>query len=211
MSVKIRPDNRLIITVGYPRSGKSTWAMGTCIPTVSSDALRMALFGSLWSEAQEHLVLPLARTMVQTLFFAGHPRVVFDSISTTRALRDFWRPSPECPWTRTYHILETSAEVCKERAVESGDDYLVPVIDRLQSKYEPVEPCEEGPRFVMRRGEEDFVQETAEMRADHKELFHAILEQHEAGMRELRETGTYTGELSVGMILAIRDALELPV
>jgi predicted kinase len=147
---------RLIITVGYPRCGKSTWAQGTGFPVVSSDAIRLALFGSLWSEAHEHLVLPLARTMVRALFHAGHERVIWDSVNVTRALRAFWRPNPDLLWERTYQIFARQPLVCKDRADITGKPYLKAVIDRMHAIYEPVAVDEYGWAAIEGRGEEDF-------------------------------------------------------
>ena len=150
-------DRRLIITVGYPRCGKSTWAKGTGIPVVSSDAIRMAIFGQLWYEASEHWVLPFARTMVRSLFFAGHSRVIWDSVNITEALRTVWRPSPDMLWERTYTIFNTTADECRRRADATDRPYLKGVIDRMEAIYEPVQDWEYGFEAAEDRGEENFV------------------------------------------------------
>lgn len=150
-------ERRLIITVGYPRCGKSTWCVDSGLPIVSSDAIRLALFGSLWSEAHEHLMLPLAKTMVHALFHAGHERVIWDSVNITRALRSFWQPTPELLWRRTYKIFNTTPEVCKQRADDTDRSYLKAVIDRMRAQFEPVTNDEYGSESICGRGEEDFV------------------------------------------------------
>jgi len=129
---------------------------------VSSDAIRLALFGSLWSEAHEHLVLPLAKTIVHSLFHAGHDRVIWDSVNITKALRSFWRPTPELLWDRTYKIFDVSPEVCKQRADDTHQSYLKGVIDRMEAQFEPVTADEYGNESVCGRGEEDFVPQVPE-------------------------------------------------
>lgn len=121
---------RLTLTIGLPRSGKSTWALKQECPVVSSDAIRLALFGKLWWPPGEHEVLTIARTMVRSLFFAGHDHVIFDSLSLTRESQIFWKPTSDCLWDVDYKVIPTSKEVCIERAVRGGRDYLVPVIEK---------------------------------------------------------------------------------
>lgn len=120
--------NKLILTIGLPRSGKSTWALKQGCPIVASDAIRLSMFGKLWWPPGEQQVMAAARTMVRALFFAGHSTVIFDSISLTQESRKFWLPTSDCPWVLEYLLMQTPADVCIERAVATGLDYLVPVI-----------------------------------------------------------------------------------
>lgn len=120
--------NKLILTIGLPRSGKSTWSLKQGCPIVSSDAIRLSIFGKLWWPPGEQQVLATARTMVRALFFAGHSTVIFDSISLTKESRKFWLPTSDCSWVLEYLVMQTSEAVCIERARECGREYLVPVI-----------------------------------------------------------------------------------
>ncbi len=124
---------RLILTIGLPRSGKSTWATGTGYPVVSSDAIRYTLFNTLWNQQFEHRVLPFALDMVKALFNAGHNVVIFDSINWTPDSRAFWLPYCTNNWELEYKIFKPLVELCKRRAMATGKDYLIPVIDRLMT------------------------------------------------------------------------------
>lgn len=43
-------------------------------------------------------------------------------------------------------VVDTPAHVCKERAILTGQDYLLPVIDEMAARYEPL--SDEERRFA---------------------------------------------------------------
>jgi len=129
-------ERKLILTIGLPRSGKTTWALQQGCPVVSGDAIRLAIFGKLWWPPGEHQVMTLARTMVRSLFFAGHPTVIFDSVNVTEYARQFWIPTSDCLWSLEYTVVNTPAEVCIQRAIECGQEYLIPVIEDNAERYD---------------------------------------------------------------------------
>lgn len=167
------------------------------------------MFGTLWNEPREHLVLPTARTMVRTLFFAGHERVIFDSVNTTRALRDFWKPSDDLHWDRTYHVVPTDADTCRRRAVQSDRKYLIGVIDRFEASYESVGDDEYGGDLTMLRGEEAYVpQAQARDIKKYIRLLEDIQDHHQEAMRELEATGHGGGDLPCGLLSRIGNLLQ---
>lgn len=129
-------DRKLILTVGLPRSGKSTWALKQECPVVAGDAIREAIFGKLWWPPGEHQVIMTARTMVRSLFFAGHNKVIFDSLNVTEQSRRFWLPTDDCPWLLEYKCIGTSPEICYQRAIDCQLDYLIPVIKDCMDRFE---------------------------------------------------------------------------
>jgi predicted kinase len=62
---------KLILTMGLPRSGKSTWAKQQSVPIVSPDAIRLAMTGQRWVGELEDMVWVVAKYMVRSLFLAG--------------------------------------------------------------------------------------------------------------------------------------------
>ena len=128
----------LHMMVGLPRSGKSTVAKGLGFPIVEPDAIRKAVHGSAWRAESEPLVWGLADVMVRALFLAGHNDVVLDAVNHTGHRRGLWASSD---WVVKYHLVETPESVCIERAVACGQDYLVPVIRRMSSQFEPLGNC----------------------------------------------------------------------
>lgn len=126
----------LIMTVGLPRSGKSTWARETGHPIVSPDAVRLALHGKFYISSAEPVVWAIARIMVLALFEAGHDKVVFDACNNTKKRRDEWLSRK---WKRSFVIFDAPASLCVARAVEADNrPDLVPIIERMAEQHEPV-------------------------------------------------------------------------
>jgi len=128
----------LIVTVGLPRSGKSTWAKSTGYPIISYDAVRLELVGHY----QEHESIKMLDTIIhyaiKALFIAGHDVVIFDSISLLRSQRDNWQSRFNCKFKE----FTTDKEECKRRAIESGKEYLVDKIEYYSTIYEPLQDDE---------------------------------------------------------------------
>jgi len=123
----------LVLTVGLPHSGKSSWAKTRGYPIVCPDAIRLALHGEVYIPTAEPMVWTMAKYMVKSLFFSGHDIVILDATSTTRARRDEWKSDM---WKRRYKVMETSREECLRRSAYRPD--LAPVIERMSARFEPV-------------------------------------------------------------------------
>lgn len=126
-------DKTLILTVGLPRSGKSTWAKDQGIPVVNPDAIRLALHGQAFIQQTEPFVWLMAKYMVQSLFLAGHDKVILDACNGTRKRRDEWRSRA---WDLKFQVFDTPKEVCIERAKEGGREDLIPVIEYMDRLWE---------------------------------------------------------------------------
>jgi len=124
----------LVVTVGLPRSGKSTWAKQQGVPIVNQDAIRLALHNERFISAAEALVKVYAVYMVRALFLTGHAVVVLDETCTTRARRDFWRTAGK--WTTKFYCLSTAEAECLARAHD--DEEIKPTIQRMAESYEPL-------------------------------------------------------------------------
>jgi len=132
----------LILTVGLPRSGKSTWAIQQGFPVVSPDAVRVALHGKKQAVRDtERMVWTISQYMVRSLFFAGHERVILDACSATRKRRSKWRDSN---WMCKYKVFEVDLEVCCARVEENNPNRLnlLASIVRVDADYQPVDPDE---------------------------------------------------------------------
>ena len=126
--------NKLILTVGLPRSGKSTWAKKQGYPIVNRDAIRLALHGQAFIGASEDMVTAIESYMVKSLFLAGHDTVIVDATNLKEKYRKRWEYLGS--WTVTTHILTASKEVCIQRAKDGDRDDLIPVIERMAADAE---------------------------------------------------------------------------
>jgi predicted kinase len=129
----------LVLTVGLPRSGKTTWAQQQGHPIVSPDQIRYALHGERYLPLAEPFVWAIAKVMARALFLAGHNTVVLDATSITRKRRDDWRGPA---WSVSFYQLSTPASVCLARGRALNDDYILPIIERMAAEWQPLEPDE---------------------------------------------------------------------
>lgn len=142
----------LILTVGLPYSGKSTWARQQPYPVVNRDSVRYALHGNRFLAAAEPMVAVITQLMVKALFLAGHETVIVDECHNTRKRRDAWKSDA---WMRHFVVFDASREECLRRAgngkqlldggqqIRGVDEEILPVIERMAAEYEPVAEDEE--------------------------------------------------------------------
>lgn len=131
--------NTLIMTVGLPRSGKSSWAKTQGYPVVTPDSIRLALYNGVYEKRAEAFVWATAEVMVRALFISGHTTVILDSTNMTTHRRREWKSDD---WKRLYQIFSTPAEECIRRAKETNQEYLIPVIEKMDKEKEPIESAD---------------------------------------------------------------------
>ncbi len=119
--------NTLILTVGLPRSGKSTWARRQGYPVVNPDSIRLAIHGQAFVKEAEVLVWPIVEIMVRSLFISGHKTVILDATNLSQDYRKPWTRSDL--WECDYKVFQTSIYECIRRAKVDGREDLIPVIE----------------------------------------------------------------------------------
>lgn len=123
----------LILTVGLPRSGKSTWAKATGLPMVNRDAIRLALHGQPFLLDAEDMVTAIETYMVKSLFNAGHKNVVVDATHLKEKYRKRWEGGP---WEISLKVFDEPPHVCIDRALKDGRGDLIPIIERMAENIE---------------------------------------------------------------------------
>lgn len=136
----------LIMTVGLPQTGKSTWARTRHVPMVNGDSVRLALHGQPFIVEAEPMVSCVQQLMVRALFIAGHDVVILDGTHTTRASRDRWISSQ---WERIFvltggpEMLETSIARAYHTCRDSKHlEDLTGAIKRMAENYQVPQPDE---------------------------------------------------------------------
>ena len=122
----------LIVTVGLPRSGKSTWANQQGYPVVEPDAIRLALYDAVFIPAMEDFVWFIAKMLVKYHFLRGEHAVILDATNTTAKRRAVWMSDN---WETHFQYFDTPADICKSRLTEENQ-CLVAVIDRMAENFE---------------------------------------------------------------------------
>ena len=130
-------DNTLYLTIGLPRSGKSTWAESTGWPIVNRDSIRYAIGDSIRYFEEEERVNKIENVMVKALFCAGHKNVIVDATHLKQKYVDRWEEFATNPiWSpyrndrepkdRNFEIelvkFKTPLDVCMQRARDTFPD-----------------------------------------------------------------------------------------
>jgi len=124
---------KLILTAGLPRSGKSTWAKKQSFPVVNPDSVRLAMHGKAFIKEAEELVWAHTHIMAKALFIAGHEVVIIDATNNTARRRNQWIAMfPEQDVSVVY--FDTSAEECIKRAEKDNRPDLIPIIRSMDEK-----------------------------------------------------------------------------
>ena len=116
----------LILTVGLPQSGKSTWARESGYPIVERDAIRktIAPVGFLGNPhryyGEENRVTEIQQIMVESLFNAGCETVVVSDCHLKKKYRDTWKLWCAGKGIRVeYRFFLTPVDICIERAIKN--------------------------------------------------------------------------------------------
>lgn len=122
---------KLICCVGATRSGKSTyckeWVMekpGRVI--VCADKIRLSLTGDRFNSFSEPFISAIKQVMIRTLLHDFD--VIIDGTHTSiGSLKQVLQIDKNAEFL----IFDTPPEVCKQRAKDTGQEDLYPVIDRM--------------------------------------------------------------------------------
>ncbi len=130
----------IILCVGLPRSGKTTWAKLQGLPIVCPDQIRFALHGHRFIPLSEPFVWAIAYTIARALLLSGHDMIIIDATNTTQKRRKVWIDNFKDFARIEYKIFDTSKEECIKRAEILNDMEIIPIIEKMALEYEPVNP-----------------------------------------------------------------------
>jgi predicted kinase len=129
---------KLIVLVGLPGSGKSTWAAQQGVGVLSSDAVRALLTGDAQNQAANPLVFPTLHYLLGMRVKAGMEATILDATSLTPKERKAWVRAAEALGCDVEAVFfETPLAVCKSRNVARSRVVPEDVMDRFSARLIP--------------------------------------------------------------------------
>jgi predicted kinase len=135
---------KLVVLVGLPGSGKSTWASQQPFPALSSDAVRLMIADDPTVQTIHRRVFATLRYLARQRLELKRPVTCIDATSLTRWERRPWiRLAQDADCDAEAIFFDTPLEVCLER--NSRRDRVVPA-DAVREMARKLEPpsLEEG-------------------------------------------------------------------
>lgn len=118
---------------------------------VSGDDIRTALYGQRYNSHMEEYIFALEHTMIKALLARGHDVLVDDTHTTWKSIDSLlqidpfavpvWHPGDM--YGKSLHRIPSKEwvshiQLCKERAVQTQQEDLIPVIDRMAGNLERI-------------------------------------------------------------------------
>lgn len=129
---------RVVIAIGLPGSGKSTWFDKQGITPLSSDGLRLLLADDVDEQRYQDDIFRALRFLLRVRLELGRPVTYIDATNFLRHLREpFLRIAREHGCTVEAIYFQLPAAVCRERNAARHRRVPTDVMDAMASQLEP--------------------------------------------------------------------------
>ncbi len=135
---KPKPRGVVVLTVGLPGSGKSSWFRRRGITPLSSDLLRTLLFDNIAEQRYQDLVFSTLRSLLRARLIARMPWNYVDATNLSPKERRGWiKMAQEFGYEMHAVYFDVSLEVCQERNRRRQRNVPDDVMQRMAGKLRP--------------------------------------------------------------------------
>ena len=135
---KKQPRGTVVLTIGLPGSGKTSWFRRRAITPLSSDLLRMMLFDDIAEQRYQDLVFSTLRYLLRARMIARMPWNYVDATNLSPRERRGWiKMALEFGYEVHAVFFDVPIEVCMERNAKRGRMVPEDVMQRMAGKLRP--------------------------------------------------------------------------
>jgi predicted kinase len=135
---KKQPKGTVVLTIGLPGSGKTSWFRRRAITPLSSDLLRMMLFDDISEQRYQDLVFSTLRYLLRARMIARMPWNYVDATNLSPRERRGWiKMAQEFGYEVHAVFFDVPVEVCAERNLRRGRMVPDDVMQRMAGKLRP--------------------------------------------------------------------------
>jgi len=135
---KRQPKGIVVLTIGLPGSGKTSWFRRRGITPLSSDLLRLMLFDDISEQRYQDLVFSTLRYLLRARMIARMPWNYVDATNLSPRERRGWiKMAQEFGYEVQAVFFDVPAEVCTERNTRRGRMVPDDVMQRMAQKLRP--------------------------------------------------------------------------
>jgi predicted kinase len=128
----------VVLTIGLPGSGKTSWFRRRAITPLSSDLLRMMLFDDIAEQRYQDLVFSTLRYLLRARLIAHMPWNYVDATNLSPRERRGWiKMAQEFGYEVHAVFFDVPVEVCTERNTRRGRMVPEDVMQRMAGKLRP--------------------------------------------------------------------------
>ncbi len=132
------PKGAVVLSIGLPGSGKSTWFKRHSILPLSSDMVRILLFDDVTEQRYQDLVFSTLRTMLRARLLARRPWNYLDATNLSPHERRSWiKLANDFGYEAHAVFFDVPPEVCMERNNRRDRNVPEDVMQRMAAKLRP--------------------------------------------------------------------------
>ena len=136
--MKSKAKGKIVLAVGLPGSGKSTYFARRGIQPLSSDTLRMWLLDDETNQRHQSLIFRVLRALLRQRLLLGRPRNYVDATNLSRRERgSYLRMGARYGYELQAIFFDVPLEVCRKRNGRRGRRVPAEAMERMARKLSP--------------------------------------------------------------------------